>query len=77
MSQKLRIEQKKIREYENPIQNIAKLLNLLVRGGLCPPMEAPSSGPGSFWIEFYYPIGYQVSLVSVSESGSQNLYPRN
>ena len=31
-----------------------------------------SSDPGCFWIEYPYPTGYRVSLVSVSESGSQN-----
>ena len=36
------------------------------------PPGAPCQGLGSFWIESPKPTGYRVSLVSVSESGSQN-----
>ena len=40
--------------------------------------EASSSGPGCFWIESPYPTGYRVSLVRISESGSEkSLCPRN
>ena len=35
------------------------------------PLGAPPPDPGGFWIESPYLTGYQISLVSVSESGLQ------
>ena len=38
---------------------------------LNPPGQASPPGPECLWIEFPKPIGYRISLVSVSGSGSQ------
>ena len=46
----------------------------IVRGALCPPHptpEVPPQGPALFWLQSLLPTGYRVSLVNVSESGSQ------
>ena len=49
-------------------------LNLPVCGGYLPRHPPPGAlppGPKHFWIESSQPNGYQVSLVSISDSGSQ------
>ena len=38
-----------------------------------PPLGSPPPGPGCFWIESPEPTGSRVSMVRVSESGSQKL----
>ena len=55
-----------------------------LRGGLGfprPPPGLPPSGPCRFWIKSPKPSDYRVSLVSVSESGSQKSlephFPKN
>ena len=49
--------------------------NPQIRMKLCPPHPAPDTptpGTGRFWIEYPQSTGYWISLVSVSESGSQS-----
>ena len=48
-------------------------LGIGVGGRPCHPHPPPSIHLGYFWIESPQPTGSRVSLVSVSESGSQNL----
>ena len=67
---KKNVSKKIFREKKNVIEKSS--INVLCSGSFAPgSWEAPTPGLRHFMIESPFPTGYRVSLISVSESGSQ------